>query len=306
MDTGAELSVLPPTPAERKWKTDFQVFTADGSPMETYGLKMVQVDLGLRRDFKWIFVVAEVEAPILGADFLKHFDLVADLKRDLLMDLSTGCSTKGLAKSTAQPSMCVTYTHGNEQFSSLLAEFPGIANPTGTKRPPSEKWAVQHFIETTGCPAVAKARRLTPEKLASARADFQAMLERGECRVGKGAWSSPLHMVRKPDQTWRMTGDYRALNAKTKPDRYPIPNILDFNSQLAGKKIFTKLDLVKAFYHIPMAEGDIEKTAVITPFGLFEFPCMPFGLRNAPQTFQRFIDNPVSYTHLTLPTIYSV
>lgn len=101
----------------------------------------------------------------------------------------------------------------------------------------------------------------------------------------------PLHMVRKPDATWRMTGDYRALNAHTKPDRYPIPNILDFNARLSGMKYFTKLDLVKAFYHIPMAEEDIEKTAVITPFGLFEFLYMPFGLRNAAQTFQRFIDN---------------
>lgn len=75
----------------------------------------------------------------------------------------------------------------------------------------------------------------------------------------------------------------------TIPDKYPLPHIQDFNILLSGSKIFSKIDLVRAFHQIPVNEADIPKTAVITPFGLFEFVVLPFGLKNAAQTFQRFI-----------------
>ena len=116
------------------------------------------------------------------------------------------------------------------------------------------------------------------------------MQEEGECRPGHGAWSSPIHMVPKSDGTWRITGDYRAINNITKPDKYPVPNIMDFNTQMAGKKIFSKVDINKAFYQIPVLEEDIEKTGVITPFGLFEMLVMPQGMKNSAQTFQRYVD----------------
>jgi cleavage and polyadenylation specificity factor subunit 1 len=97
-------------------------------------------------------------------------------------------------------------------------------------------------------------------------------------------------MVMKPDGTWRPCGDYRRLNMVTEADRYPLPNMLDFSSRLKGCKVFSKLDLRKGYHQIPMEEDDIPKTAIITPFGLYEFLRMPFGLRNASMTFQRVMD----------------
>ena len=76
----------------------------------------------------------------------------------------------------------------------------------------------------------------------------------------------------------------------TIPDRYPLSNIADFSSRISGSAIFSRLDLQKSYYQIPMAAKDIPKTAIVTPFGMVEFLRLPFGLREAGNRFQRMMD----------------
>jgi hypothetical protein len=97
-------------------------------------------------------------------------------------------------------------------------------------------------------------------------------------------------MVRKPDGSWRPCGDYRRLNMVTEADVYPLPNMMDFTARVAGCTVFNKIDLRKGYLQILMHPADVQKTAIITPFGLIEFLRLPFSLRNAGNTFQRKMD----------------
>ena len=92
------------------------------------------------------------------------------------------------------------------------------------------------------------------------------------------------------DCSWRPCGDFHCLNLISEADCYPLPNMVDFTSILAGATIFSKLDLKKGYHQIPVYPSDIKKTTIITTFGLFKFLRMPFGLKNASITFQRFMD----------------
>lgn len=129
------------------------------------------------------------------------------------------------------------------------------------------------------------------------------MLEQGICRPSCSPGASTLHLVKKKNGDWRPVGDCRRLNSVILPDKYPVPNIQDFAHLLCGKTIFSTLDLIRAYHQIPVDSESIPKTAIITPFGLCEFTKMQFGLRNAAQSFQRFIHEVLRDLNFCFPYI---
>lgn len=262
-----------------------------------YGESLRTLDLSLRRSFLWNFVVADVSSAIIGADFLRYYHLLVDLRERCLVDAETDLRVTGQPDNTQQDT--IKLCDATSPMYYLLQEFPDL-----TARRPLDTTTqsdVVHRIETTGPPTVARARRLAPDKYAAARNEIESLMRLGVCRPSKSSWASPLHMVKKADGTWRPCGDYRALNARTIPDCYPLPYLQDFSIRLHGKRVFSKVDLHKAYHQIPVHPDDVAKTAITTPFGLYEFTCMPFGLRNAAQTFQRLIHDAVRGLDFVFP-----
>ncbi|KAA3682506.1 uncharacterized protein DEA37_0008480 [Paragonimus westermani] len=272
IDTGAELSVIPLQPNDRFQSGQYTLQAANQSRIETFGERSLTVNLGLRRYFRWIFLLADVQTPLIGADFPVHFNLSVDVK---LINNTTACTINGVQSTIAsigiRPALPPT-----PSFPALLKDFPSLTRPC----PHTEtvEYSVEHHITTCGPPVFARPRRLHPDKLKLAIGESEHMLQLGIIDPGTA--------LEQNGYTWylkslRVIGDLAVITV--------LSTVAQSRTGLAGATVFPKLDLVRAYYHITVAE-DVSKTTVTTPFRLFEFTRMPFELRNATQTFQRFMD----------------
>lgn len=310
VDTGAAVSVIPSDfvtqsrGVDAMRATSLTLCTATGSVIPVRGrLRHKAIISGLRREFPWNFIIADVTHPLLGFDFLSHHDLLVDCKGRRVIDRSTSLTTKTLQVSSdtslqavilrvAIPSSIPVVAHDiiNEH-----KELFCFTDSLPTLLPSKHDTVHRIACVPDSRPVCSKARSLHPAKLAYAKQEIEEMVSSGYLIPSSSEWSSPIHMVPKkingkPSNKWRIVGDYRRLNQITKPDNYPLPHIQHFTRHLYGAKVFTCLDLVRAYHSIPMAKEDQQKTAIITPFGLYEYTRMSFGLKNAAQSFQRFMD----------------
>ena len=289
IDSGSQLSILPSTQHDnRSTPHKLTLQAVNGATIHTYGQKFLNLDIGLNREFPWIFIIADIKTPILGADFIEHFDLLIHLKKRRLIDSKTGAVANGFIKKTVRISPTVATASVPAPFLDLLNKYPKIIQPNFNDVTADNK--VSHHIITNGPPVHSRPRRLAPDKLKIAKEEFDHMLKLGIIQPSSSNWASPIHMVPKKDGAFRVCGDYRRLNAITQEDQYPLPHIHDVTSHIANKSIFSKIDLIRAYNQIPLESSHVKKSAVTTPFGLFEFLRVPFGLRNAAQTFQRFMN----------------
>jgi hypothetical protein len=120
---------------------------------------------------------------------------------------------------------------------------------------------------------------------------IEEQLNAGIIRKSKSEWSSALRVVHKPDGSVRITVDYKPLNKIIVGDEYPLPHISELYKRLSESDVFSKIDLKAAYHQIPMDPDSIKYTAFTCPFGLYEYLCMPMGLKHSPSHFQRFMES---------------
>ena len=151
--------------------------------------------------------------------------------------------------------------------------------------------AVEHGINTGDRPPIRCApRRMSPQKMKKEEESVAEMLTGGQIEASDSPWSSPVVWVTKKDGGTRFCVDYRQLNDATTKDAYPLPRIDDTLDMLAGKQWFSTLDLPSGYWQVSLSQEARVKTAFATHSGLFQFRVMPFGLCNAPATFERLMD----------------
>ena len=132
--------------------------------------------------------------------------------------------------------------------------------------------------------------RMSAEKTRALRDEVKYLVDHNLATVSRSPWASPCLLVTKSNGSNRLCTDFRKVNAQTIKDSYPLPRIDDILDSIGQAKFLTQLDLLKGYYQIPLTERAKEITAFITPFGLFQYQRLPFGLCNAPATFQRMIN----------------
>ena len=182
-------------------------------------------------------------------------------------------------------------------YQSLIKNFPGILEAKFKEKTDTELY---HRIDTGEAePHKCKVRPIlaSSEKSKEGKKIWSDMENLGIVeRVSPKditRWTNPLHLVRKPSgRGWRVCGDFRILNQKTKSDNYPLPILRSFTKNIKKAKIFSKLDLQSAFHHLPIHPDDVEKTCVLSPWGgAYVFKRLAFGLSNGPSSWQRYVDS---------------
>ena len=164
---------------------------------------------------------------------------------------------------------------------------------------------LRHSIDTgNASPIRQQVRRTSLPGKEKVRELLKNMMQKKVISPSKSPWASPIVLVQKKDGSTRFCVDYRKINEVTRKDAYPIPRIDETLDTLAGATLFSTLDLRSGYWQVEMDPKDREKTAFCTPEGLFEFNVMPFGLCNAPATFQRLMDSILAGLHWRSCLVY--
>ena len=318
LDTGACVSIWPRNKFRNvKLDPNKHLQAVNGTRIPTYGDKVIKIKpINDQIGYYHKVILADVQEPILGFNFMLDFKL--DLKwgkngKCFLNDAARGHSIRlkmdtfhntslNLAlvsfkqysqSKSEQASKSAPAYQVPAEYKALIEQYPKLLEVNFLKKPPH---GIVHHISTgSHRPCKAKPRPLLPgtKKATDAKRDWFKLEELGVIERAKAdeltTWISPLHLAMKSDGTYRPCGDYRSLNSKTDDDSFPLPQIRHFSSELKGASHFSSLDLFRAYYNIELDDESATKTAIASSWGIFKFRRLSMGLKNAAQSFQRFI-----------------
>lgn len=168
----------------------------------------------------------------------------------------------------------------------LIKRFPELFGDV----PSRTSWIVHDIDVGNAEPITQRFYRMSPDKLSLLDTEVNYMLTHGLAVPSSSCWASPCILVPKPDRTPRFCTDFRKVNSVTKSDSFPLPRMDDCIDLVGSAKFLSKFDLLKGYWQVPLSERASEIASFITPSGLYSYTVMPFGLRNAPATFQRLMN----------------
>eukprot|EP00731_Ephydatia_muelleri_P035359 Em0116g11a len=190
-----------------------------------------------------------------------------------------------------------------KQLKELLHRFSDVISLSDSDIGRTEM--IQHHINTENAKPVKQApRRLPFHHLKEVKKLVESMLDNNVIEPSNGPWASPIVLVKKKDGSTRFCVDFRQLNSVTRKDAHPIPRIDETLDALHGACWFSTLDLASGYWQVKVAPEDREKTAFTTPYCLYQFCVMPFGLCNAPSTFQRLMELVLAGLHWSSCLVY--
>lgn len=277
---------------------------ADGVSREMNVLT-TEVQVTLKHKTKFInfliFPEANSNESLLGIDFLTKFNLVFNFGENSWhfaenSEQKFDTQFERVSRSPVSSCAAVEVLRDDEANSlndcqrevlaQLIVEHQDIFKPGGDPTPFAE-----HIIDTGDhLPIAVPPYRLTPAKKEAMRAELDKMLTDDIVEECESAWGSPALLIPKKNGKVRFCVDYRKLNAVTKTDVYPMPLIDELVQSTKKHSFMSTIDMRSGFWQVSLREQDRDKTAFLTPFGSYRFKRMPFGLKNAPSTFQRLID----------------
>ena len=156
---------------------------------------------------------------------------------------------------------------------------------------PSKTNLIEHDVDVgDSAPIKQQPYRVSPMKKELLDKEVQYMLKNDIIEESQSNWSSPCILVPKHDGGFRFCTDFRKVNDKTKSDSFPIPRIADCIDQIGNAKFVSTFDMLKGYWQVPLTQLAREISAFVTPTGLYQYKVMPFGMKNAPATFQRMVN----------------
>lgn len=304
LDSGADITAVPQQLAEEmnlkieKWKEP-ALSAVNSTPVHVIGTSHVDIEYENRKQQMRIAILPQgyVERPLWGYDFLKAFALKIDFAGNFSSKLEEGPkainSVEAISPQETHPTDKITIgetsPENRELFKNTLQQFADCFSKSDDDIGKTN--ILEHrIILSDDAPISKPPYRMAIRARELLKTELDKLLASGAIRESTSPYASPIFFVDKDHgASKRLVADYRNLNAKTVPDKTPMPHPEDIFGLLSGMKFFAKLDITAMFNQIPIAEDDIPKTAITTPFGLFEYPVMPFGLINAPATAVRLM-----------------
>jgi len=298
IDTGSEVTLLSSKIFTANEPHSCNLVGAGGSKLKCEGKLLASITIDTETKSWPCHVVDLPLEGILGADFLSAMgwsvtDRLGNAIKTTKIISSLGNETCFKVDSSLESRLEVSVSNVPQEHRNvvmgILKKNAGVF--VRSKFIPGQAQNVKHHIiledprPIRQCPyRVPTAKNQEIHKLIS------EMLELGVIEPCNGPWSSPVVLVKKPDNSSRFCVDYRKLNSNTRKDTYPLPNPQDLLASFGDSKWFCTIDLQSGYWQIPMEPDDRDKTAFVVAGGLYRFLVMPFGLCNAVATFQRYMD----------------